>query len=69
MSEQTRQKISAAKKKAWAELSPEIRKERAAKGNAARLRNEQIRRIKSGRQHNVGVVPSFWVDDDFDEGL
>ena len=69
MPAETRRKISAARAKAWAQLSPEIRKERTDKSLAAWRRNQQISAIRDGRLRSAAAVATFSVDDDFDEGF
>lgn len=63
------QQRSLEKKKAWALLSPETRKEREAKRVETWKRNQQLRAIKDGRLRGPLVVPTFSVDEDFDEGF
>jgi hypothetical protein len=63
-----RQKLGAARAKAWARMSPEERQAAIDKRSAAAKRNTQIRLIKAGAMRGSMAIPSF-IDPDFDEGL
>lgn len=60
-SKETRDRMSAKGKAAWARLSPEKRESRAGK-------LAELRRIKMGRLLPISLGSST-IDEDFDEGL